>query len=221
MSESKGVNPVVAAELAHEIRNVFTIIRTSTLMLREVVGDDADAASVLDDLLAAAERASGLSHHLMELARRAGAPGEATSLGTAVEQLAGTLRRLAPGNVHVVVSADPGVATTVPARDVQLVLVNLAYNAFDAMPEGGVLTVLVTASEDGQRAVWTVTDTGVGMDAATLDRCFAAFFTTKATGNGLGLHSVREVVERHAGKIALASAPGRGTTITIQLPRAR
>jgi signal transduction histidine kinase len=95
-------------------------------------------------------------------------------------------------------------------------LENLVRNAFEAMPGGGTLTVR-TASEGASVAV-SVEDTGKGMDARTRERAFDDFFTTKATGSGLGLAFVRRVVEAHGGQVALTSQEGRGTVILLRLP---
>jgi signal transduction histidine kinase len=95
-------------------------------------------------------------------------------------------------------------------------LENLVRNAFEAMPGGGTLTVR-TASE-GASVTVSVEDTGKGMDARTRERAFDDFFTTKATGSGLGLAFVRRVVEAHGGQVALTSQEGRGTVIVLRLP---
>jgi two-component system, NtrC family, sensor histidine kinase HydH len=98
------------------------------------------------------------------------------------------------------------------------VLENLVRNAVEALPEGGRVTVRTWALASGGVGV-TVEDNGVGMDAPTRERAFDDFFTTKPTGSGLGLAFVRRVVEAHGGDVSLASAPGRGTVVRIELPR--
>lgn len=217
MTEPGWADVVAAAQLAHEIRNVLSIVRASSTILREAIpAADAEADAILDDLIAAADRASDLSHELMALSRRACAtPAEPVDLGASVAHLAESVRRMAPANVAVEVEVERGTLTSLPVRDIQLVLVNLARNAFEAMPEGGTLSIRVIRVTDG--IAWSIGDTGVGMDDTTRLRCCAAFFTTKRAGHGLGLHAVRDVVERHAGRLAIASAPGRGTTVTILL----
>ncbi len=97
----------------------------------------------------------------------------------------------------------------------QLVL-NLVVNARDAMPSGGTLRLGLRV--DGDAAVLDVADDGVGMDADTRERIFEAFFSTKSEGTGLGLATVKDLVERHDGRVDVWSEPGRGTTFTIRLP---
>ena len=101
----------------------------------------------------------------------------------------------------------------------QQVIVNLAINARDAMPEGGTLTVR-TAGRDGE-AVIEVADTGAGMGEEVRARIFEPFFTTKEKhlGSGLGLSVVHGIVERHGGRVEVVSAPGRGSHFRVFLPR--
>jgi CheY-like chemotaxis protein/anti-sigma regulatory factor (Ser/Thr protein kinase) len=117
---------------------------------------------------------------------------------------------------------------------IELVLLNLFLNAVDAMPNGGELTVttaLINAQGQGKKieapqkdrhVELTITDTGTGMDKATLDRIFEPFFTTKeiGRGTGLGLASVYGIIQNHFGDITVQSAPGQGTTFTLILPNA-
>jgi signal transduction histidine kinase len=97
-------------------------------------------------------------------------------------------------------------------------LENLVRNAFEAMPGGGTLTVRTRA--EGAGVVLSVEDTGEGMDARTRERAFDEFFTTKATGSGLGLAFVRRVLEAHGGSVSLTSGEGRGTIVRLHLPGA-
>jgi signal transduction histidine kinase len=98
------------------------------------------------------------------------------------------------------------------------VIVNLALNARDGMPDGGTLSIR-TAAEDGSVTL-TVSDTGVGMDDETLARATEPFFTTKATGEGtgLGLATAVGIIEQSGGTLAIASRPGAGTRVTVALP---
>jgi signal transduction histidine kinase len=97
-------------------------------------------------------------------------------------------------------------------------LTNLVENAVQAMPAGGQLTVRARADE--RSVIITVADTGVGMDATALERAFEPYFSTKTGGSGLGLANARRHIELHDGTIAMTSAPGAGTTVTVTLPRA-
>ena len=102
-------------------------------------------------------------------------------------------------------------------------LENLMKNAFEAMPDGGALTVTVESLIDGERAraqrlVIRIADTGSGMNARTRERIFDDFYTTKATGSGLGLPFVKRVIEAHGGDVTLVSEVGRGSVFTLRLP---
>jgi signal transduction histidine kinase len=119
--------------------------------------------------------------------------------------------------VAVAVTAADGIGLAeVHPADLTQVLLNLAANARDAMPDGGTLT-LRTAPAAGGHVVLTVADTGVGMDAATKARMFDPFFTTRDGGTGLGLATVREVVTRAGGRIEVESEPGWGTQVRVYL----
>jgi two-component system sensor histidine kinase HydH len=95
---------------------------------------------------------------------------------------------------------------------------NLVRNAFEAMPNGGTVTIRTAISPDSDGIVLSVEDEGTGMDARDVERAFDDFYTTKASGSGLGLSFVRRVAEAHGGKVSLASQLGRGTTVRIELP---
>jgi signal transduction histidine kinase len=95
-------------------------------------------------------------------------------------------------------------------------LVNLFVNARQAMPEGGEL--IVQAQRQGNRVAVTVTDTGVGMEAEALERCFDIYWSNKKQGTGLGLPTVQRIIEEHEGTIEVVSEPGRGTSVCIVLP---
>ena len=91
-------------------------------------------------------------------------------------------------------------------------------NAFEAMPDGGTLTVRTEQSDADDTVVVSVTDSGIGMDARQIEHAFDEFYTTKAHGTGLGLPFVRRVAEAHGGRATLTSGIGKGTTIRIELP---
>jgi signal transduction histidine kinase len=99
-------------------------------------------------------------------------------------------------------------------------LTNMIENALHAMPRGGALEISGRLSPDGQAIQLQIRDSGVGMDAAALARIFEPYFSTKAVGTGLGLTIAKRNVELHAGAITVESAPGRGTTVRVEVPRA-
>src|SRR5207244_8030573 len=103
------------------------------------------------------------------------------------------------------------------AAAIREMLTNLIFNAVDAMPEGG--TITMRARVDGDHVLLTVTDTGIGMSEEVRRRCLEPFFSTKdQQGTGLGLSLVHATVQRHRGTLSVDSAPGRGTTVNLRLP---
>jgi CheY-like chemotaxis protein len=184
----------------------------------------------------AAERAAGLTRQLLAFSRRQVLAPRVIDLNSLLHDLEGMLRRLIGEDVELVFrpGLDVGPVRVDPGQMEQVVM-NLAVNARDAMPRGGRLTVEtaeVDADElriDGAR--WSiepgryvrlrVSDTGVGMDEATLSRIFEPFYTTKpdGEGTGLGLATVYGIVKQSGGHILVDSAPARGTRFSIGLPR--
>jgi signal transduction histidine kinase len=104
-------------------------------------------------------------------------------------------------------------------ESLQAALLNLVLNAQQAMPEGGQLVLRSRATPTG--IAIDLIDNGVGMDAATLNRAFDAFYSTKSGGNGLGLPTTRKIIEAHGGTLSVQSEPNRGTQFTIELPTPR
>jgi signal transduction histidine kinase len=136
-----------------------------------------------------------------------------------VEAVVGPYRLGLTGKVDVAVSTPVDLPPAIADRTMlQRALTNLVENAIQAMPVGGTLTVAAHAED--ARIVLTITDTGVGMDADALARAFEPYFSTKTGGSGLGLANARRTLELQGGTIALSSAPGAGTAITITLPAA-
>jgi signal transduction histidine kinase len=129
--------------------------------------------------------------------------------------------RLELAQVELVTSIDDDLPPVrADANQLQQCLLNLIFNAIDAMPDGGTLT-LGTTTDDGKRVVvLTATDTGHGIDANDLGHIFEPFYTTKKAGSGvgLGLSTTYGIVERHGGTLSVESRPGQGTTFTIRLP---
>jgi len=178
----------------------------------------------------AAERAAALTRQLLAFSRKQLLERRTLDLNSVVVDMATMLRRLIGENITVVTALAHSAAwVNVDRGQLEQVVLNLAVNARDAMPGGGQLTLATDNVEsDGADALpagpfvaLVVSDTGIGMDAATQERIFEPFFTTKPVGEGtgLGLSTVYGVVEQHGGHIAVDSAPGRGTTFRVCLPR--
>jgi signal transduction histidine kinase len=121
-----------------------------------------------------------------------------------------------PIELHV--DAEPGCTIQGSASALREALINLIFNAVDALPRGG--TICLRCTRSGRRVVVEVSDTGTGIPADVRPRIFDPFFTTKAGGTGLGLAIVHRVVEAHGGRIAVRSEPGRGSIFSVTLPLA-
>lgn len=219
--------------LAHDFNNLLTIVigNLATLAERQ---DEASAAFV-EPALAAARRGADLTRRLLAFARRQPLAPQPTEINGLIASMVGLLDRSLSRNVEIALTHRAGAAyALVDPHQMENALINLALNARDAMPEGGRLSIATSlvdaaaldgfddAVAPGPYVRVDVADTGAGMDAETLSRAFEPFFTRKrpGTGSGLGLPMVYGFVKQSGGHIRLASAPGRGTTVTLLLPRA-
>ena len=219
-----------AASALHDLGNMLHVVQSGVSMLCEEAQNDPDRRELLDDVDAASVRASSLVQGLLAQVRRPSLRQTFASPASVANTVLGFLRRLVGTDYRLIVDMDSdlGVVTLDTAR-LERVLLNLALNARDAMPNGGLITLRGRAVErlgrDGTPAGWVrleVSDTGTGMDAATRAQLFEPFFTTKGegSGTGLGLSIVRSIVETAGGHVEVESERGRGTTFRVLLPRA-
>jgi PAS domain S-box-containing protein len=226
----------LAGGIAHDFNNLLTAIQGSVHFALSELPENHPARDDVAGIAAAAERATALTRQLLSFSRFRPTRFEAVDLDALLHDIERMLRRLLGDNVELrtkavadlwPVLADPG--------QLDQVLINLAVNARDAMPEGGTLAItarneVIDAAyseahvdvQPGEYVVLTVSDSGVGMDAATRARMFEPFFTTKPVGQGtgLGLSTVYGIVKQSRGHIWVYSEPGVGTTFKIHLPRA-
>ena len=217
----------LAGGIAHDFNNTLTLIAGSADLAAADVPEGHPARPYLDQILRASARAEALVRQILTFSRRRDEQRDVVALPAIVREAASILRSTLPAMIEIRVEVDDTVPA-VQADSVQLhqVLMNLGTNAAYAMREGGgVLTIVLRGAGRGDGAtdaVLEVSDTGVGMDRATLERVFEPFFTTKPVGigTGLGLAVVHGIVTSHGGTIEAASAPGRGTTFRITLPPA-
>ncbi len=225
----------LSAGVAHDFNNLLTIITSSTSLLQLTLGRDPSSSELLDAILEAAGRASGLTRQLLLFSRRQAMQAVDLDLVEVVTTMTRMLRRLLGEEITLVGESGPGPALVrADAGMIEQVLLNLAVNARDAMPRGGRLTLRTwrrngaTPGEDpcladvpeGSWVCLSVADTGCGIPAANLPRLFEPFFTTKEVGKGtgLGLATVYGILQQHGGWIRVASSPGRGSTFHIGLP---
>jgi signal transduction histidine kinase len=219
--------------VAHDFNNLLTAVLGSLQMIGKRT-DDPQIRRFADNAQRAAERGARLTQQLLAFSRRQRLTPEPVDLHRLIAGVSDLLVRA----VGATVTLETQLAEILPPAFVdptqmELVLLNLAINARDAMPEGGVLTIasfalpsvpLELAEEvaAGSYVVIAVTDTGSGMTPEVQERAFEPFFTTKeqGKGTGLGLSQVYGFVRQSGGAVKLRSAPGEGTTVTIYLPRA-
>jgi CheY-like chemotaxis protein len=199
----------------------------ASLLQSELPAGGPEHESVLE-IRAAAERAARLTQQLLAFSRKQVLSPHVLSLNALIEGAASMLRHLIGEHVDLVTRLDPDLPTVRADRgQLEQVIVNLAINARDAMPEGGTLTIETRAErpEDAVGGRWvglTVSDTGTGIEPEVQARMFDPFFTTKAKGKGtgLGLSTVYGIVKQSGGTITVASERGAGASFRILLPAA-
>jgi two-component system cell cycle sensor histidine kinase/response regulator CckA len=218
--------------LAHDFNNLLTAILVYSGLMAPKLADDAQLHHYLDEIRRSAERGAQVVAELMNLGRQDAAEPEIVDLREAVDESSDLLKRVLGEDIHLSIQADPDLrrVRVHPGRT-QQVLLNLATNARDAMPQGGDLRIRLSnhdvqddsAFSDAPNRTYVllqVSDTGTGMDSETRSKIFNPFFTTKAKdqGTGMGLFTVRRIVEQYGGRIAVESEPGQGATFKILLP---
>jgi signal transduction histidine kinase len=225
----------LAGGVAHDFNNLMSVVAGYAQLLKRDLPPDHRGHARLEQIHKAVDRAASLTHQLLAFSRKQVLEPKVLDLSAVVVNVEGMLRRLIGEHIQLVMLFDREVALArVDPGQMEQVIVNLAVNARDAMPGGGCLTLETAHAEldasfarthpgasAGPHVLLAVSDTGHGMDAATLSRIFEPFFTTKeqGKGTGLGLSTVYGIVKQSGGYIDVASEPGRGTTFEIYLPR--
>lgn len=225
----------LAGGVAHDFNNILTAILGFTAMIMERVSVNDPVQRDLLQIQKAGQRAAALTGQLLAFSRRQILQPKVLDINEVVRGLEPMLRRLIPEHIHLTgrLARDAGLIEIDPTQ-LELILVNLVVNAADAMPRGGKLSI-ETSNElldechqggqlpvtPGAHVMFAVSDTGVGMAPATVERIFEPFFTTKGPGKGtgLGLATIYGIVKQSGGDIWVYSEPGRGTTFKIYLPQ--
>jgi len=223
----------LAGGVAHDFNNLLTVI----LGYSEIglARRDVDQVhSAIGQVVTAAQSAAALTRQLLAFSRQQVLRPRRLDLGEVIHSTEGLLTRVLGEDVALGVSVDPGLPQVeVDPHQIEQVLLNLAVNAREAMPDGGALVIEAVAVvadetyasvhlgvEPGLYVELAVSDSGVGMDEATRTRIFEPFFTTKTEGTGLGLATVHGIVTQSGGQVQVYSEPGAGTTFKLLFPAA-
>jgi len=225
----------LAGGIAHEFNNYLGVVMGYSDLLAE---DEAQTESVrvtVNEINTATQKAASLTRQLLAFSRKQILEPSVLDLNASILETHKLLTRLIPANISIIPALHPelGRVRADPAQ-LQQILINLAVNARDAMPQGGKISIEtadVVLDEEfacrnpevapGNYVMLSVTDTGEGIDSETLPRIFEPFFTTKreGKGTGLGLSTTYGIIKQSGGHITVASVPGRGTTFRIYLPK--
>lgn len=205
----------MASVVGHELRNPLTAVMNSLFLLRRGLGDEPSemAAKHMDMAERETSKAAALAEDLTAFVR----PRNPVMAEVDIAELVHEVIQATPPPDSVSLAVEADNLTVVADRN-QLaeVLTNLVTNAYQAMPEGG--SVSVRTASNGGGAIIEVEDTGPGIDVEQAERLFEPFFTTKSTGTGLGLAIVRRLVEAHGGEISIENADDHGAKVTVVLP---
>jgi two-component system cell cycle sensor histidine kinase/response regulator CckA len=222
----------VASGIAHDFNNLLTVIKTYCEFVTAELPAGSSARADMDEVVQAANSAADLTRQLLSFSCSRVPQPQRLDVKVTITRVVGMLRRVLGEDIRIetdfapsacVVLADPG--------QLEQVLMNLAVNARDAMPNGGALRLRIeavvidatgartgAALRPGAYVSIVVEDTGVGIRPEVVGRIFEAFYTTKGEGTGLGLAMVLSIVERMGGDVSVESAPGRGSRFTVRLP---
>jgi len=228
----------LAGGVAHDFNNMLSVILGYTELIQATVPEDAVIADDLEEIRKAARRARDTTSQLLAFSRRQVITPRPVDLNALIRRVHPTLARLLGEDVDVRFTPGPGLwRVALDATQFEQLLVNLAVNARDAMPDGGVLTIDTAnvpgttkpgsdpeeGSEPEDRVRIRVFDTGAGMSPEVAARAFEPFFTTKEVGKGtgLGLATVYGIVRQNEGSIQVESEPGAGACFTIFFPRTK
>jgi two-component system cell cycle sensor histidine kinase/response regulator CckA len=222
----------LAGGVAHDFNNLLMVITGYSQMLLDGMSPADPAHTDLEQVVKAAERATDLTRQLLAFSRRQVVRPVILNLNLLVRDMDRMLRRVMGEDIELIATLAPGLKTVrADSGQIEQVVLNIAVNARDAMPNGGKL-ILETANlqvtdefarshpapKPGHYTMLSMQDTGCGMDAAVLSRMFEPFFTTKENGTGLGLSTSYGIIKQSGGDIWVDSKPGQGTTFRIYLP---
>jgi PAS domain S-box-containing protein len=221
----------LAGGVAHDFNNLLLGIRGYTELAGRAFERQTDPRDYLEQISAAVDRATALTRQLLVFSRKQVLVPERIDLSHVITKMESLLRQVAGEGIELdAVSSTEDAFIEADRGQLEQVIINLAVNARDSMPTGGRLTFEVGKVEAGPAdsagllpgpcVLLSVTDTGCGMDADTVEQIFDPFFTTKTDGTGLGLAMAHGIITQSGGTLSAASEPGEGTTFRIYLPLA-
>jgi two-component system, cell cycle sensor histidine kinase and response regulator CckA len=221
--------------VAHNFNNMLMVIRGHAALSLNRIHVSHPLRRELNEIVKTADRASSLTRQLLAFSRKQMLQLRVLDLNTLVNQMAELLPPLLGEDIRLIMDLDPELGRVkIDGAQMEQVIMNLVFNARDAMPTGGVLTIETANTQlddewvsrypgvvSGRYVGLAVRDTGIGMDEDTQARMFDPFFTTKDRnkGTGLGLSTVYGIIDQSGGSITVSSKVGEGTTIQIFLPR--
>jgi two-component system, cell cycle sensor histidine kinase and response regulator CckA len=224
----------LAGGLAHDLNNILSVVSGYTTLAQLGMDKEQEQFRYLDEVIRATSRAASLTHSLLVYSRKQEMNQQRQNLNLLITTVSSFISRIIHDNITFTLSlAAAPLGVNVDTVQIEQVLLNLATNARDAMPDGGTFTIATNdGSMDeqfiathgygtiGRYAIITVTDSGHGMDEQTKHKVFNPFFTTKeiGKGTGLGLSMVMGIIKQHGGFIDLQSEPGRGSVFQLYLP---
>jgi signal transduction histidine kinase len=219
----------LAAGVAHDFKNLLTVVMGNAGLIARRGDLPPDVSQRANNIVEASERGAELVRELLEFGREPGGLARVLDVSEVVESFLPILRSSIGHGCPVEFSCESGAGKVMIDRgNLERVLLNLVFNAQDATPAGGAISIHVapdrTTDGDGPPGAYVridVSDTGVGIEPEALERIFDPSYTTKPTGKGtgLGLAVVRRIVDRAGGFVRVESRPGSGTTFRIYLPR--
>ena len=210
--------------IAHDFNNLMTVIRGSADLLRRQDLSDEKRRRYLDAIAETADRAATLTSHLLAFGRRQALRPQVLDVNVQLDAFGEMLARTLGGSVQVELDLAPALwLVEVDPTQLESALLNSAFNARDAMPNGGTITLSTRNCDDagGQWVCIALSDTGTGMAPEVMERAFEPFFTTKPVGKGtgLGLSQIHGFAAQSGGRAEIKSVPGEGTTVTLVLPK--
>ncbi len=223
----------LAGGVAHDFNNLLGVILGNAEILQSCALGGEVAPRALAHICQAAKSAASLTTQLLAFSRSRAVRAIIFNPNEVIRQSGELLHHLLHKGIAIDIRTDPDLGNVhADPGQIEQIILNLAVNARDAMPQGGTLTIETQnakldgnylsapgAIQPGHYVMLSVSDTGIGMDMETQGRIFEPFFTTKSQGTGLGLATVRGIITQNDGHIEVYSEPGRGTTMKVYLPR--